>query len=208
MNGRNAARRSTLPCLFAALSLAACGDGPAALEGDALSQAEIQAVLSTLNGTFSSISTQPTHAASTAPALAPTVVDQSFDTSVACPHGGSIGARGTLIGTFDDETLASDLQFEITFAPAECVVATPETHITVGGSIDYLLDMVLNDTLIDMSGWERGRISYTASDGRSGSCLIDITFSTTVDQSSSQVEQSVSGTICGMPASQFQVVTG
>jgi hypothetical protein len=210
MRQSTAVRRFALPCALATLSLSACGDSPAGLEGDPLSEAEIQAVLNALNGTFSSISTSPTQSAPSpaSPALAETVVDQSFETSVACPEGGSIGASGSLSGTFDDETLASDLRFDLTFAPDGCVVVAPETIITVGGSIGFVLDMLLDDTQIDMSGSQQGRFSFTTDDARSGSCSIEVSFSTTVDQSTNQVEQSVTGTVCGISASHFQVVTG
>lgn len=201
--------RVTFPCILAALVMAACGDEPAGLEGDALTQAEIQAVLSAFSGTFSSVSSGSAASSSAYGAPAATEVNQSFDLSVSCPQGGTITASGSLSGSVDQETLASDLRYELALSPAACVVTTETTALTVDGSPDVtvVIDYLFNETTFSMDGTEQGWIRYTADDGRSGACSIDISFSTAVDQTSNDVQQSVTGIVCGVSASAFQVLT-
>jgi len=199
-------RTALFVSLLSAATISACGGDPVGLEGDPLSEAELQAVLTALSSAFSSLGAAPAMA-SEGPQRVPVPVDQSFDTSVPCAQGGAIAASGSVTGTVDDETFASDARFELTFDPVGCVVNTEASSITVDGDPDVVVVMntLFTDSSISMSGTQRGGIRYTVDDGRSGACWMDIAFSVTVDQSAPDAaEQSVTGSVCGIPASQFQ----
>ena len=64
--------------------------------------------------------------------------------------------------------------------------------------------MVSTEDGITMDGTESGGFSYTSSDGRTGSCAIDVTYSVVISGEASS--STVTGTICGMSAAEFQTL--
>lgn len=192
-----------------ALTLAACGDNPVGVNsGDELSDAEIQAVFNAFSGAFSNVNASA-HAAAPVEGIqmADIQVDHSVDVSTACALGGEIGLNGSVDGTVNDETFASDLEMEVGVAFDACGVASDQITLTVDGEIDFYAHVVVGETSFSADGWQRGGFEFTTNDGRSGSCAIDIDFSASYTEGTS-AESSVSGTVCGRSASQFEAYTG
>ena len=203
--------RTRLPHLVLILSLpfaAACGgDDLVGLEGDPLTEAEIQAVFNAFASAFSSLGAG--QQAANAPARASVSVDQSFDVDAPCAGGGNIAAGGSVNGTVDDETFESDIRFELVFDPQSCAVGTEEGVLTIDGAPDvtFVVNSVFTETEISMSGSQLGGIRFTSEDGRSGTCPIDVTFETMVDLTDQSSTQNVTGTVCGLSASEFSVIS-
>lgn len=190
--------------------LAACGGDPTGTNsGDPLTNTEALAIFEALGATFGSISVggappQPGSTTGAAPAAAGPI-DESFEISVPC-ESGTIQMSGSMSGTVDEQTLATNLTMDITWVPNACAITTGTTTFTISGDpeIRFQGDWALADNLFSLSGTETGGFSFTSSDGRVGSCAIDIAFSSSVNLSTTTEESTISGTICGLPASGFQ----
>jgi hypothetical protein len=192
-----------------ALTLAACGDDPVGVNsGDELSDAEIQAIFNAFGGAFSDVNAA---AHVVAPAdgiqMADIHVDHSVDVSTACALGGEIALNGSVNGTVNDETFASDLEMEVGVQFDACGIASDQNTLTVDGNIEFDSHIVLSETEFSASGSQEGGFEFTTNDGRSGSCAIDIDFSASYVEGTS-AQSSVTGTVCGRSASQFEAYTG
>jgi hypothetical protein len=194
----------------AAFALAACGgdDDPTGVgnTGDPLNEAEIQEVFTALFGALDAIAFSPP----TAPAQAPVTFSQDFQaTNAPCETSGTINLIGGVDGTFDDMTGAFDFSFTLTMTPSSCTVPTSSGSITMNGApnLVFLLDYAgASEDTFTADGSYTGGVSYSTSDGRSGTCQFDVDYSADVDFTTSTIQQSTSGTVCGVSASQFTVV--
>ncbi len=205
--------RHLLPALSlaAAASLAACGDNdPTGVQGDPLSQSEVQAVFATLTGAFSSLGSPSASPVMDGvvpqPSAAPVDVAETFDLSIPCAVSGSMAAVGSLSGVVDDETFDTDVSYALTITPAGCTVSSQETTVVVDGdpSITIMMDMVFDETSFLIDGSYRGGLAYTTNDGRAGSCGINLNFTISANPSTGASEQSVTGKVCGVSGNQFQ----
>jgi hypothetical protein len=197
-----------LSLAFVLGTASACGDPTGTNSGDPLTNEEIAEVLSVLSETFGSISAIPNFSlhgqpAAEAPVAFRTVpVNADFNESAGCPAGGNISLEGSVDGDVDDETFVGSIDVELTWDFNSCAVTTETTtitlngdpHITFEGSFDF------SETTFEVSGTEKGGFSYTAADGRAGSCAIDVTFSSSVNTATNAVNSSFSGTVCGQTA--------
>jgi hypothetical protein len=187
------------------LTVAACGDDITGInEGDTLSNAEVAAVVAALSASFDSVGVAAGVPAA-APGLAPISFNESFGITVPCEDG-TLDVDGSASGTIDDETFASDISMEVTWDPNGCVVTDGTNTITVDGAprIELTLDWTSAEDVFTFTGTEVGGFSFTSSDGRSGSCALDVTFSLTSDVGG--FTGTVSGTICGLSAEGFQTI--
>ncbi len=192
-----------------ALTLSACGDDPMGVNsGDELSDAEIQAIFNAFGGAFDDIDASASVAA---PAdgiqMAEIHVDQSVNVSAPCDLGGEISLNGSVDGTVDDETFASDIEMEVGVQFDACAVASDQNTLTVDGDIQFDSHVVLSETEFSADGSQVGGFEFTTNDGRTGSCAIDIDFSASYTEGAS-AQSNVSGTVCGRSASQFEAYTG
>ncbi len=185
-----------------ALTVVACGDPTGVDSGDTLTSAEVAAVLAALGSAFESA---PVNAPQAGPAQAPIPVNESFDVSVSC-ESGSIDVSGSIVGTFDDVTFDTDVRTNVRWDPNACVVGDGVNTFTLEGApyIDLVLDLSSTGDLVTVSGTETGGFSYTSSDQRTGTCLLNVTFSIVTDATSLDV--TVTGTICGLDASTFETL--
>ena len=193
--------------LTTALTLAfvACGeDITGVTEGDVLSSAEVAAVIAALSASYDELDVGSA-APAAAPGLAPVDFSQGFDITVPCEDG-TLDVAGSVNGTIDNETLASDVSVEVTWQPNACVVTDGENMITVDGAprVELTLDWTSAEQAFTFDGTQVGGFSFTSSDGRSGSCAIDVTFSLTSDAGG--FTGTVSGEICGLSADAFQTI--
>ena len=187
------------------LTFVACGeDITGVTEGDALSSTEVAAVIAALSASFNELDVGAA-APAAAPGLAPVDFSEDFEITVPCEDG-TLDVAGSVDGTIDDETLASDVSMEVTWQPNGCVVTDGESMITVDGAprVELTLDWTSAEQAFTFDGTEVGGFSFTSSDGRSGSCSIDVTFSLTSDTGG--FTGTVSGEICGLNADAFQTI--
>ena len=140
-----------------------------------------------------------------APALTPIDVSESFDVSVPC-ESGTLKVSGSIDGTIDNETFATDLTTTVRWEPNACVVNNETTTFTVDGAprVDLVLDLTTTDESVTVSGTETGGFSFTSSDGRTGSCALDVSFS--IVTTGTSVNANVSGAICGLEAEGFETL--
>jgi hypothetical protein len=200
-------------CLTAAVALTvgACSDDPTGVNsGDPLTAGEIEALMAAFSSALDStgvaaqrVATSGLDGAAAAQGAVP--INQSFDVSAPC-ESGTIQVSGSLNGTIDDQTFDMDVTMEVSWDPSGCMVSNSTTTFTVDGApqIDLVLDMTSTSDALTMSGTETGGFSFTSSDGRVGSCALDVTFSIVTDNAG--INGSATGTICGLDASDFQTL--
>ena len=206
-----------LVCLAAglALAVAACGDDPTGTNsGDQLTTLEVQALFRALGSSFDSIGVTGANAqrvsatqmiASGASAAVP--IDESFNITVPC-ESGNIQVVGSMTGNIDEQTFASTITMEFTWSLNGCLVPTETTTFTVDGDpeINFSAELTFSETEFGMSGTETGGFSFTSSDDRTGSCAVDVTFSTSLNMSTGADTTTITGTICGLNAADVGMV--
>jgi hypothetical protein len=172
------------------LTLAACGgDLVGVNSGDELSDTEIQAIFNAFSGALDGVDASASRVApQDGIQMADIDVNQSVNISTGCNLGGEISLSGSVEGTVDDETFASNLEMGIGIQFDACIIASEENTVSVDGS-------------------QVGGFDFTTNDGRIGSCAIDIDFSASLSDGTS-AQSSVTGTVCGRSASQFEAYTG
>ena len=195
----------------AALTVSACGGDPTGVNsGDPLTSAEVAAVISAIGSAFESagaaaqrVSTVGFDGASAG--QDPVAINENFDVSVPC-ESGTVQVSGSISGTVDDVTSAVDITTDVSWDPNGCVISDDTNTLTVDGApeIKLVLDMTSTENTLTMNGTETGGFSFTVSDGRSGSCSLDVTFTIATDATG--IDASVSGTICGLEASAFETL--
>ena len=156
-------------------TVGACGDDPTGVtSGDELTSSEVTAVLAALSSAFASVGA----GAQAGAAQAPISVSEDFNVTVEC-ESGTLKVSGSIDGTVDDETFDTDLTTTVRWEPNACVVSDETTTFTVDGApyIDLALDLTSTQDLVTVSGTQSGGFSFTSSDGRTGSCSMDVTFS-------------------------------
>jgi hypothetical protein len=192
-----------------ALAIAACGGDPMGVNsGDHLTDAEIQAVFNAFGDAVGGVNAS---AHRMAPLDGPQMVDidvsQDISVSAPCNVGGEISLNGSVVGTVNDETFASDLEMEIGVQFDACGIESEPNTISVDGEIDFYSHIVINEGGFSAEGSQEGGFSFTTSDERSGSCAIKIDFDATYTEGSS-VQSSLTGSVCGRSAAEFDAYTG
>lgn len=189
-----------------ALTVVACGeDATGVTSGDGLTSAEVAVVIAALGSAFDSVGVAAQQVAAAGPALAAINISENFSLSVPC-ESGTLDVSGSMDGTVDDQTFAMDATLEVSWDPNGCVVSDDINTFTVDGAprVTVTLDISSSEDIVSISGTETGGFSFTSSDGRSGSCAIDVTFSLVTTATS--VDSTITGTICGLQASSFETL--
>ena len=191
--------RASLVLAIATSTLVGCKSDPVGTNsGDPLTEAEIQTFFYALSDAFSSFSAGP---AAVGPARATASYSESFNASAECPTSGSMSASVSVNATVTDEPLLVNAKYRARVTPNLCVVPTESGSITVDGGpyIQMDVDLAITDTTVGFEGTYRGGIGFTSSDGRSGTCRFEVSFSGSA--SSTTASSSVSGTVCGVSVS-------
>lgn len=182
---------------FATLALAACGDDDPTLPDDALTEAEVVALIEALFETAVDPSF-PDDGAAGAPA-ATARVSFPIDESVPCVLGGSIRMRGSVTVTLDDEE-SGTYEHEITQTHQNCGVRPPSLDATFvfAGAPSIVSTMeaeIEGGEVVDFEGAEEGTVRWTLGE-RQGRCEVDLEYaiSATVPTDPSI---RVTGTVCG-----------
>ena len=201
------------------LLMAACsGDPTGTNAGDPLTSAEIQALFNELGASFSQINAVPALALQgDAPAWAalqsggvPVSVNVDVNQTVPCEQG-TISINGSVDGSIDSETFLGSVTMDFSWGFNGCLVSTETTGVTLSGddpSIAVHAVFTFGANEFTTTGTEVGGFSYTVSDGRSGSCAIDISFETSVNTETNAISATVSGSVCGQSAEEFNVAVG
>jgi hypothetical protein len=204
-------RVRTIPsylALSAILLAAGCsGDNPLGVNsGDQLTAAEIQSLFGAMSAAFAGGGVTP--APGVQPSAAAIPIDQSFNFSSNCPLGGSVGIAGSANGEIDEQTLAGNLTMNFAYRLNECAVSGENATFTVSHDPEIVFtgEYVFSQEEISVSGSQEGGFVFTADDGRSGSCLIDLDFSVSYNNVTQASSATVSGTVCGMSGDQFSPV--
>ena len=185
-----------------ALTVVACGDDlTGGTPDDELTSSEVAAVLAAFGSAFESAAS----GAQAAPAQVVESVNETFDVSVPC-ESGNLVVSGSITGSADVETFISDLTTTVSWDPNACVVGQGTNTFTLDGapSVELVLHLTSTQVALTLTGTETGGFSYTSSDGRSGTCALDVTFS--IATTPTGVERIVTGTICGLEGGVFQTL--
>jgi hypothetical protein len=144
--------------------------------------------------------------AQTAPTPGLAAVPISIDTDVqfnaSCPEGGTVGVAAALTGTVDPDLGTIDLSMTVVQTHAACRATEPDSGIqfTLNGSPSLSVSM-------DLVSSAQGTYSTTASftggvewdtDGRSGTCTMNLSMTASGNPASQSGSGSVSGTVCGI----------
>jgi hypothetical protein len=198
-------RKFALPALVAAAVLStgceknatAPAEGTLASADAALLAEELDALtgvaLSSQIGSFMLFSAVPANGA-------PLPVDRSFTTTRQCPGGGSVTVAGTTRGETDRATRSLSLETNATRTENACAIPARRAGgatLTVTGNPNVAIRAVHKVVNGEPSGpqtvTQKGAFKWSSSDGRSGSCSVDLT--STVDFAARTY--SVKGTMCG-----------
>ncbi len=192
------------------MAVAACGgDGPTGTNsGDELTQAEIQAVFNELGTAMASFGLGEPPSAGPSASAGSVPFEADFNQSAACTEAGTVSLRGSVNGDFDDETNVGDMSMDLFLDFNACQFSSETTTFTVDGDpeIQFMADLAFTSTTVSIEGFQQGGFRFSTSDGRAGSCAIDLTFSSSLNSETSEVSSTVSGTVCGQSAAQFEPV--
>lgn len=227
-NPRTATRLLAVPLLLATV---ACGDGTDVELGD-LSQAEAASLLAALSSVWFPSPSAP-QGAPAGPALAPetTVRQDTTDTVVACAGGGNVSILSidSMSVTVDfrlnpspDTTYASNSEYggsavsTTTYAGCQAPDGQGGTWTfdsSSGLSFSYDIEgefdsytltggQTVSSSSLDWSGLWAGSLTWS-NDGRSGTCTISLTSTSSSSNNSGQVSTNFSqqGQICGLDIS-------
>lgn len=196
--------KSILAALAAAALLAACDQNATAPSASGLEPAdaallaeELDALtgmaLSTQIGSFLLFSAAPANAA-------PLPVDRTFTSSRQCPAGGSVTVAGAVKGEMDRAARSLSLETAATRTEAACAIPARRAGgatLTVNGNPNVAVRAATRVVNGEPSGpqtvTQKGAFNWSSSNGRSGSCTVDLT--STVDFTARTY--SVKGTLCG-----------
>jgi hypothetical protein len=192
-----------------ALTLTACGGDPVGVtSGDELTDTEIQAIFNAFGGAIGGMDGSASRVApQDGIQMAEIKVNRSVSVSTPCNLGGEISLNGSVEGTVDDETFASNLEMGIGVQFDACVIPSEQNTVSVDGEIQVDSRVVLNEGSFSVDGSQVGGFEFTTDDGRIGSCAVDIEFSASSTDGTS-AQSSLSGTVCGRSASRFEAYTG
>jgi hypothetical protein len=173
-------RKLLLPAL-AALALAACDKSATGVASEALSASDVQAVVATFgdqDGAFLDGFGGPSLDRLPAGPQLATTVTTTFTRTRACPGGGDVKLEGTHVVTSDPATHSGSVSFNATRTEEACVVRHEGVSITVNGNPNTVLtanQSWTNGTRGIRTATKKGGFTFSTSNGRTGSCSVDVT---------------------------------
>jgi hypothetical protein len=193
------------------LTSACIGAGDSTTVADTEEQlrtAEIQDIFATLSEAFGAagVDVSPQSPAATAGIqMAPVPMNSTFDVSVPCESGNVI-VSGVISGTLDDQTMEGDMSLQLAWEFEACVLTSSYGAITLNGnpSIQFLANYLFGAEQWTVNATQGGGFTYAVTDGRNGSCLIDLTYGATYSLTTGDATESVTGAVCGRSAEEFE----
>ena len=175
---------------------------------------EIQAVLDALGNSlggitsFSAIRGNDTDGLNLSVSGVP--IDINLNTTAPCQSGGTISFDGSMNGDVDDQTGQGSIDVDFNWGLNNCAVPSQNQTITLQGdpSIRFQASFTLGSDTFAWDGSQTGGFSYSISDGRAGSCAIDLTFTSTINTTTGAASGGYNGTICGVQGSAFGTFGG
>jgi hypothetical protein len=197
--------RRILTTVAIAVGLSACDDDPVQVV-DTLSEAEASALASvlldiSLEGTLDAVGdTEPP----AGPPSAPIAFETDVSFTAPCPLGGTVAATAALEGVVDAETEEWDVTLDVTETHQACVVSDADSGqtFTIDGAPDLNVAFDLEYTPDDftVTGAYGGAVGWQT-EGRSGTCTVDLGFDASGDPGTGAGTASLTGTVCGVTIS-------
>lgn len=119
----------------------------------------------------------------------------SFDFSGGCDLGGTATIAGSGSIIVDTGVGTIDLEIDATGTYADCEFETDnDIGIALDGSVDFVADRHLEQGLVTGSQSYAGSLGYVTSDGKEGTCPIDIAASFSLSQGAAS--RTITGNVC------------
>lgn len=194
-----------------------CGDSVTGTTGDAVTQAEAEALAEALSQ--SGIETLGNLQKTGGPALAPAAsVTTTLDATDTCDGGGTVSVKGKV--TVNTTTSGGTVDLDFTETPSGCQVTaelsggavvftlTGNPNINVKGS--FTLTTTTEGASYTGSLTYKGGIDWSSDDGRSGTCGVDLSasYTATFTQTGFSGSATQSGTVCGVSVSKTVTISG
>jgi len=190
-------KRFSAASLAMVVAIAACDDGPTESTGDELTEKEAAVILATVqtsgDSAYAELSTQSGQLAVNS---MPTTITVEHESSHPCPQGGSVAAVLDATLEFDEETESAAIDAQGSLTHSECAVPHNQIVLTIDGDPNLSFELhtaIENGQPIEFDQSASGALNWSASDGRSGRCVIE--FSHTIDFTAG--ERIVEGEVCG-----------
>ena len=198
--------RSMAVGLALIVGLGACSDDSSPTDsGDALTQAEVEVMMEAMAAAGGAGFVPVGMGAAEAAGALSGDQQFSFDETTPCSQGGSVNISGTM--SFSEGH--GNVNLDMTQVHQDCVESAPSDGSiwTFNGSpsIQMTLSGTVSEDHVDIQGNQQGGISWS-SDGRSGTCNIDVSYSLIGDEHGGTA--TVNGSVCGVNISQTHTVTG
>jgi len=188
----------------ALLAITACGDNGTEVALGDLTETEAAALAEVVSATvFASASGVPTGAQAAGPQGAPVHYAAGVSGEFPCPLGGTVTMVGEAEFNGDDETGEGEVSLTVTQAHNDCV-AESESGIlfTLNGAPQISAELLLqvSEDALSLDGAYSGGVDW-ATDGREGTCPVDIEFDISFGVSSETGSATMAGTVCGLSIS-------
>jgi hypothetical protein len=183
--------------LAAVLALGACDEDGTGVEGDAMTEAEATAVASIVANTSGDATSEGLTEVTQSGGDGAGTITLNQTTTHPCPEGGAVEAVMALTLDYDNDAGSFELDADGTLTHDGCAFNRNGVTFTVDGDPSLSLAAFAAAEAGEPSGdWTSsadGAFLWSASDGREGRCVIDVT---TVTDFVAQ-ERTVSGEVCG-----------
>lgn len=180
------------------LVAAACGDDPMASTGDKLTRSEAMAIAANVDASGTGASISNAHANGTGDQVdsPPSTVTTHLDLSLPCPVSGRVASVLDLSVTFDVDQRNFALDANGSLKHDHCAFVHEGVTLNVTGApdVDFTAHAEVKSGLPSAtSSSAKGGFDWTASDGRSGHCGIDIKTTTNF----ATKKRTSQGEVCG-----------
>jgi len=182
---------------MALLAGTACGDDDPTdiVEGDPLTEAEVEALAEVVAGTLFATYDQ---GALTAPAAVSGTFQ--FDDTFPCEFGGSVNVDGSYAFDVDDDTGDGTLTFDVTQDHNDCGAESDGGILFVlngAPDITATFTIVTEGTFLSFTGGYDGAVGFETVD-KSGTCSLDVDFSLQGDVAAETGSATLTGRVCGI----------
>lgn len=196
-------RRALLILPFIGLTAVACDDSTSP-ESQQLTASEAAALALALDNSSSS-AVEPAADANgpslsqvplNEPAVALTSRTDAFNLELPCPRGGTATLSGEHVLVIDTDEGFVTVDVTASRDHDGCGFRTKEgVDITVDGTLEFVAERELRAGLVSASQSHTGSLDYTTSDGKQGTCVIDI--STAFTLIPGEATRTILGSVCG-----------
>ncbi len=184
--------------VVAALALAACGKDATSPNSMKSTEAQSLALMMAAGADAYAGAAPTANVVTLGTARAATqTVNITYQASLPCPKGGTVEPNATVTGTADPVVHSASLHLDGSEKRTDCAYQVQANTITVNGTLTITAEVNVVAGLPSgkQSFTEKGTILWASSDGRSGSCDIDLNAS--ADFGNTTVQRTVDAQFCG-----------